>query len=58
MPEIEHQDLNRSRDDMSTYLLVYVTVGWSPTKRLMITTSTVDGGLRVDGQEPQFIHLC
>ena len=49
---------NRPPNDVRPYLLIYVTIGWTPTECLIITASTVDGGLRVDGQKSQFIHLC
>lgn len=43
--------------DKSTYLLVDVTITRAPAKDLVVTARPVNGGLRVDSQETELIHL-
>lgn len=45
------------KEEKSAYLLVDVTVTRAPSKDLIVTARPVNGGLRVDGQETELVHL-
>ena len=39
------------------YLLIDIPIAGSPPKRLIVASCSINGGLRINGQKPEFVDL-
>lgn len=47
----------RFDEEFKVGLLINISFAWAPTVNIILTLSSVNGGLRVNGKETEFIYL-
>lgn len=46
-----------SDEEFEVGLLINISFAWTPTMNLVLTLGSVDGRLRINGEEPKLVHL-